>query len=328
MKYKVLFGTYPWAFDCPGGGERQLLAYKEHLAKKHIDVKLFNPWRDIPQSCGIFHYFSVLAGSIHVCNYMKNQKGMKLVVSPNLWVTHETKACYPAHEIWCLLELADKVIVNSDIEGDQLSDVFAIPRAKFATVYNGVETEFLIPADPSLFKQRFALERPYVLCVANVEPRKNMAAFLEAMQQFPEYDFVVIGNVRDEKYADLCRQIGGEHFRFVDALEYNSPLLRSAIAGCTFFAMPSIVETPSIAALEAASAGAKLLITQQGSTREYFGDSAIYLDPLSVESMIAGIKMALNGAVKESHLPFVRDRYLWTKCINDLNRVYNNLLAI
>ena len=37
-KIKVLFGVYPWAFDCPGGGERQLLAYKEHLTNMGVQV--------------------------------------------------------------------------------------------------------------------------------------------------------------------------------------------------------------------------------------------------------------------------------------------------
>lgn len=325
LKYKVLFGSYPWAFDCPGGGERQLLAYKHHLEKLDVCVEYFNSWNPIDTDCKIFHFFSVQPGSIHFCNYLKKQKGLKLVVSPNLWITHETKKQYPSDEIWNLFETADRVVVNSNMEGNYMSDVFSMPREKFATVYNGVEAEFLIEESPRLFQSRFGLERPYILCVANIEPRKNLAVFLEAVLQFPQYDFIVIGHIRDEKYARLCNSIAGERLKIIPPLPYSSRLLRSAIAGCAFFAMPSIMETPSIAALEAASAGAKILITEGGSTREYFGDSVVYLNPFSVDSMINGIAKMTEWTNKHS-MWVVRHNYLLEKCVDTLENIYHELL--
>ena len=302
-----------------------MLAYKHHLERMDVCVDLFNPWGRIDDDCKIFHYFSVQPGSSHFCNYIKKQKGLKLVISPNLWITHETKKQYPFDEIWNLFEIADRIVVNSDMEGNYMSDVFSMPREKFATVYNGVEDDFLIQESPSLFQSKFALKKPYVLCVANIEPRKNIAAFLDAMRQFPQYDFVVIGHIRDGEYARMCKSIGGERLKIIPPLNYNSTLLHSAIAGCVFFAMPSILETPSIAALEAACAGAKILITEGGSTREYFGGSVVYLDPFSVESMIEGIDKVTEWT-NEHSMWAVRHNYLWSKCVVALDNIYYDLL--
>jgi hypothetical protein len=60
------------------------------------------------------------------------------------------------------------------------------------------------------------------------------------------------------------------------------------------FIIPFWLETPSIAALEAGLAGCTVIITNRGSTREYFGDRALYCDPQNVTS----IRMALDRALE------------------------------
>lgn len=324
MNPKILFGVYPWAFDCPGGGERQLLAYKEHLTDMGIQVDLYDQWNPNIKEYDIFHYFSVQPGSIHFCNYIKEQ-GLKLVISPNLWITPETKDNYPFQEIWNLFEIADRIVVNSDMEGNHMSDVFSMSREKFVTVYNGVEKEFLIEQDANTFRNKYNIHKPYILNIANIESRKNQLIFLEALQNFPEYDFVVVGHIRDQNYTEECQRIAGNQLKIIEPLTYNSNMLRSAISGADFFAMPSLLETPSIAALEAACGGAKILITQVGSVKEYFGESVIYIEPHSIQSILNGISTIKNWTNEHSQW-VVRDKFMWTKCISALEKCYTNLM--
>lgn len=321
----ILYYTYPWAMDMPGGGERQLLAYANHLEKLGIRADKYDMWHSNLSDYQVFHCFSVMPGTIEMCDYAK-RRGLKLVVSPNLWITQETKSNYPFSTIWNILELADKVVVNSDMEGNTLSNVFGMPREKFHTIYNGAEAEFLVPSDLHVFRSRFNLERPFVLNVANIELRKNQLEFIKALRrEQPDMDFVVAGGIRDQEYADECRRAGGGHLKIVGSLPYASELLRSALAGCAFFAMPSLLETPSIAAIEAAAAGARVLLTQEGSTREYFGDSVTYVDPFSAESLCAGIEAALV-AVPDSSTWAARHNYLWPKIMPQLAHFYEHLL--
>lgn len=320
---KILFGVYPWAFDCPGGGERQLLAYKEHLEKIGVEVDLYDQWNPRIKEYDIFHYFSVQPGSIHFCNYIKEQ-GLKLVISPNLWITNETKNNYPIQEIWNLFEIADKIVVNSDIEGDHMSCVFSMSREKFITVYNGVEEDFINSYDPGLYRHKYGLWRPYILNIANIEPRKNQLSFLKAMKSYPDLDFVVAGYIRDIEYANKCAEFANGQLKIVGPFDYNSNMLRSIITGCELFAMPSQLETPSLSALEAAASGKHILITSVGSTREYFADSVTYINPNSTESMIEGISNALQKNSDTSRW-IVQDKFMWNKCILSLNELYNNL---
>jgi glycosyltransferase involved in cell wall biosynthesis len=291
---KVLFGVYPWAFDCPGGGERQLLAYKEHLNRLEVEVDFYNQWEPNIKNYDIFHFFSVMPGSYQLCEYIKSQ-GLKLFISPNLWVTEETKYNYPHDEIKRLLQIADKIIVNSYMELEALSSVYALSLDSFAVVHNGVERNYFLELIENDFIKTFSLEnQKYILNVANIEPRKNQFEFLKALKKYPNLKFVVIGNIRDENYYQKCIEVAEEQLLFLGSLDYNSNLLHSAYLGCEFFAMPSILETPSIAALEAAATGAKILITKEGSTEEYFKNFVHYIDPYSSESIEVSIKNVLE----------------------------------
>ena len=69
MSVKVLYGVYPWAFDCPGGGERQLMAYKRHLEMQGVQVGLYDQWDPRIRNYDIFHFFSAMPGSIQLCDF-------------------------------------------------------------------------------------------------------------------------------------------------------------------------------------------------------------------------------------------------------------------
>ena len=71
--------------------------------------------------------------------------------------------------------------------------------------------------------------------------------------------------------------------------------MRSAYAACDAFVLPSLLETPGLAALEAPPAARGCSVTREGSAREYFGDQVTYVDPLDVDDIRNGIRRALES---------------------------------
>ncbi len=144
---RVLFSTYPWAFETPGGGEIQLRKYAEHLPAYGVEAQLHDIWRANLADASLVHFFSCIGGSVHFCNYVR-QRGLPLVISSSLWIRPETAHLYPIDEIRSQLALADVVVTNSDAESHSLAEVLDLPRDRFMTVMNGFDPRFAEPQDP------------------------------------------------------------------------------------------------------------------------------------------------------------------------------------
>lgn len=321
---RVLFNTYPWAFDCPGGGEIQLLKYAEYLPKAGVEVVFHDPWHPTFDQVDLVHFFSSMAGSIHFCNYMR-QRGIPLVVSSSLWVTQETRQFYPIDEIRGQFALADAVIPNSEIEADQLARVLDLPRERFRTVPNGVDPLFLLPVQEEVFRQRFGIEGPFILNVGNIEPRKNQRALIEAVAPLG-LPLVLIGHVRDRDYFERAMAEGAGFTRYLGSLDHLDPALRAAYRACSVFVLPSTLETPGLAALEAAACGARLAVTAEGSTRDYFGEDAVYLCPTDPSDIRACIDRVIRQPFSARLAERIAGRFTWPRVTRDLAGLYETVL--
>lgn len=322
---KVLFSTYPMAFDVPGGGEMQLLAYHRHLPRFGVTPMLFDLWNPRFDEHDLAHFFSVVAGSVHFCAHVK-RRGLPLVISSSLWITQETRDLYPHREILEQLSLADCIIVNSQAEGNRLAEVFGLPRERFATVYNGVNERFLTPADPEIFRRTYNIADRFFLNIANIEPRKNQFGLARALKRFPRRRAVIIGRIRDSAYAERCMTEAAGQLIHIGPLSHDSELLLSAIAACDGLVLPSTLETPGLAALEAAAQGRRLLVTAVGAASEYFGDLAVYVDPASTNSIADGLEaLAARSLFSPQLAQLVRTRFTWPLVLTELARSYETI---
>lgn len=323
---KVLFATYPMAFHTPGGGEIQLLAYRKHLQTYGVNVTLFDCWNPRFFEHDIVHFFSCVGGSIHFCNFVK-QLGLPLVISSSLWITEDNCHLYPVDEIRTQLNLADRIVTNSNMESDTISQVLSLPREKFFTVYNGFDEFFLKDIGGDLFRRTYGIEGKYVLNIGNIEPRKNQLMLVRAMKSFPDIRLVLIGHKRDRVYAEQVLSEGGNQINYIGPLPQGDMML-SAYQACELFCLPSTLETPGLAALEASAQGAPLLVTSEGSCAEYFGDSAIYVNPKSLDSLREKLNLILHNKCPKNYKAaslFRPELFTWTKTIKALSDTYRTL---
>lgn len=324
---RVLFNTYPWAFDCPGGGEMQLMNYASHLPAAGVQVDLLDPWRPQFAQADVVHYFSLMGGSSAFCHFARRVRGLPLVITSSLWVNEENFHTYPIDEIRYQLSLATLVVTNSDMESDRLSSAFGLPRELFRAVYNGVDASFLTPADPALFRSHFRIDGPFVLCVGNIEARKNQLGLVRAMRGH-DLPLLLIGQAREQGYFDEVMAEGGDNVRYLGRLDHDSPLLRSAYAACSVFVLPSTLETPGLAALEAAAQGARVAVTAEGSTREYFADLVTYVDHRDPALIRAAIDAELAANRDDALRQRIAERFTWDRIAGDLAAVYREAIAL
>ena len=121
------------------------------------------------------------------------------------------------------------------------------------------------------------------------------------------------------KFKDIFKNY--KHLGAIEDIEF----LKSAYCACSAFVLPSMCETPSIAALEAAAQGAKIVITKEGSTTEYFKNYVSYCNPTELQSIIQGISNELNSNRDSSLKNYIRETYTWDNTANDIIGVYKSL---
>ncbi len=319
---KILFNTYPVAFQIQGGGEVQLLKYHKYISEYGLDIDLFDQWKTQINKYDLLHFFSCMAGSEHFLCFAKSL-GVSIFISPNLWIKEETKNNYPYESIQSQLNMADGVVCNSEAECKLLSRVFKVSIEKFICVYNGVEDIFFESIDPNLFRDRYQIKSPFVLNVANIEPRKNQLNLVRAIKKFPNHKLVIMGGIRDHEYANKVISEGGSQLILLERQEHGSEIQRSAYAACDLFALPSLLETPGLAALEAGACGAPVLVTQEGCALEYFGRFATYVNPGSIESIENAISHAFSQSSSELRA-LIKGRFRWRDVLKPLIKSYEN----
>jgi glycosyltransferase involved in cell wall biosynthesis len=235
------------------------------------------------------------------------------------------RAC-PAIPTWrrSLLDLADRILPNSQAEALQLQRLFSADPARIRVVSNGVDPRFL-DADPDPFLARYSLD-DFVLYTGRIEPRKNVLSLIQAVRKLGR-PLVVIGDPVPGQgaYLRACEQAGQGLLTRIPRLSHEDPLLASAYAAARVFALPSWFETPGLSALEAALAGSAIVLTPYGCTREYFGNLVTYARPGRVGEIALAIDTAWQNGPQAGLQKHVLSRFLWSHAAQRTAEVYDEL---
>jgi glycosyltransferase involved in cell wall biosynthesis len=178
--------------------------------------------------------------------------------------------------------------------------------------------------DPVL--ARHGVTTPYVLFVGTVEPRKNLARLVAAMDMLRgrRIELVLVGP------AGWDEQVGGgagvRRLGFVSRDD-----LDALYAGATAVCYPSLREGFGLPVLEAMAHGAPVVTSAGTATAEVADDAAVLVDPLDVEDIAGGIATVLDdpelaGRLRERG----RERaatFTWDRTADGTVDVYRAALA-
>ncbi len=330
-------------FQARGGGEVQLLQTARGLEALGHPVRPFVAWTDQIADARLLHLFGMSPEGLALARVAR-VRGIPVVLSPICWFEPRAWAALEstpsgrarAWGKWLawrasrgvgswrseLLGLADAILPNSQAEARQLADLFRVDPLRIHVVPNGVDPRFA-RAEPDA--ARDLLDLPdYALFVGRIEPRKNLLGLIRAMRPMG-LPLVVVGDPvpGHEAYAETCREDGDGFTHWIPRLDHDDPRLASLYAAARVFALISWFETPGLAALEAATAGAAVAITPYGSTIEYFGPHAHYARPGRRKEIQLAILNAWAAGPQPDLARRVRTRYLWANVARRTAEVYH-----
>jgi glycosyltransferase involved in cell wall biosynthesis len=319
---RVMFVLRPDASARPGGDVVQALSTARALEALGVTVEIAETTTPDPRGFDIAHIFGVFEPDVSEPQMDACRKaGARIALSPIWWDLSEfvvrARECErvlrgkPARIDPELLKLratptgkltrgrdkvrfekrlqrqaalmrsADVLLPNSATEAHAYAETLGISAIPTVVVCNAT--------DARAYAGRMS-ERSGIVCVGRLEPRKNQAMLLYALRDL-DVEITLVGLDYDAEYSELCDRFTTPRVKRVGPLPHHDVfalLARSAV-----HVLPSWLETPGIASLEAAAAGARMVIGGGGCEFDYFGHEAAYVDPGDPGSIRSAVERAL-----------------------------------
>jgi glycosyltransferase involved in cell wall biosynthesis len=319
--------------------EVQVTATVGALRASGVDVELFDPWKRTFDA-DLLHCFGSDYQLAEVVTRAR-ARGIPVVVS-SVFAPRRPDRFYLAWRYVDrlvpmrtsfgsrarILRAADAVVTLTPLEAQHLHRFFGADRSKMHVIPNGVEARFFSAAGDE-FTRAYQV-RDFALMVATVARAKNQLRLVEASEG-TTIPLVLVGAPasREQAYAEhLARTLTRRpDVLWIRGLAHASPLLISAYAAAHVHVLPSLIEAQPLSALEAAAAGANLVVSDLPALRGTFGAFAWYCDPKSVESIRRALIDAHRAPRGERYT--VRPDWLvgWDDVAKQLAGVYAAVLA-
>jgi glycosyltransferase involved in cell wall biosynthesis len=232
------------------------------------------------------------------------------------------------------LDRARAVIVVSAATAADLRRHFPSSAAKVRVVYPGVDPAFA-PAAPDevrRIREELGLPGGYLLSVATLEPRKNLARLLDAWEALRREEpaatppLVLAGGkgwhsaALERRIADLA-PLGLTHLGRVD----DARLIR-LFQGARIFVYPSLYEGFGLPPLEAMACGVPVVTSDAASLPEVVGDAGVTVDPRDAEALAGALQALLAAPERAADLARRgrerAARFTWERAAAEMDEVF------
>ncbi|MCP5114421.1 MAG: glycosyltransferase family 4 protein [bacterium] len=207
-----------------------------------------------------------------------------------------------------VLRRATGLIAVSESTRRDTARLLSIDEDRIEVIYPGVSEAFInVPAeDVFAVREHYGLDRPYVLFLGTIEPRKNVDTLLDAWDQLPEsvraeHELLIAGPVGWSAAKTLARLDSGlPGVRYLGYVaEQDLPALT---AGAVVFVYPSLYEGFGFPVAQAMAAGVPVIVSNVSSLPEVAGDAGVLIDPHSPAELRAAIERLLDDSSRREEL--------------------------
>jgi glycosyltransferase involved in cell wall biosynthesis len=238
------------------------------------------------------------------------------------------------------VDSAARVLTVSEFSRRAILRVYGhLDEDKVVVAHNAAGAEFRPIsrlAAQAAIRQRFLFDRPFLLSVGDLQPRKNqiglIRAFAELVRACPQlrHDLVLAGKptwfadqvqaaARESGVADRIRLLG-----FVSDNE-----LLQLYNACDVFVFPSFYEGFGLPALEAMACGRAVACSNASALPEVVDSAAILFDPYRIDEIVRALKDLLVDAELRARMERLglqrAANFSWQKTANAILDVFREV---
>jgi alpha-1,3-rhamnosyl/mannosyltransferase len=241
-----------------------------------------------------------------------------------------------AERVW---KRADALIAVSENTRQDAINHLGISPDRIVTIHSGVSEVYFNVTDETACEaaRKYSLDKPFVLVVGTIEPRKNTARLLDAWASLParyrdDFDLVLAGPAgwATERTVARLRQAASGVRWLGYVAETDLPGLTRA---ATIAAYPSLYEGFGFPVAQAMATGRAVLTSNVSSLPEVGAEGCEYVDPISTDSIAAGLVRLLDSDSLRNQLgaagaTTARQRYRWSICAERSLSLFRDLGAL
>lgn len=231
---------------------------------------------------------------------------------------------------------ADAILTISQFSAGEIASLLGVAPGRIHAIHLGVSTDLRAPSPEALREVRrgLGLERPYLLHVGTLEPRKNIPFLVEVFEQLGDYpgDLVLAGAPGWKVGPILERIAKSPRATRIRRLDFVSDRdLPALYAGADLFLCSSHYEGFGFTPVEAMACGTPVVSSPGGSLREVLGDAAVLLEPADATAWAAKVREVLENPALRASLVSAglaqAGRYTWAETARRTWAVYRKVGA-
>ena len=185
---------------------------------------------------------------------------------------------------------------------------FASPRGRAFTIPHGtVQPRAPLPEEVKETLDRLNVQRPFVLYVGTLEPRKNIARLVRAFGSIAGENagvMLVLAGKRGWGNSEMDRALAASPYK--DRIRMPGFISDAdkfcLLASTAAFVYPSCYEGFGLPVLEGLAVGAPIVTTNVSAMPEIARDAAVLVDPDSEEELVQAMRRVLEDSSLEAQL--------------------------
>jgi glycosyltransferase involved in cell wall biosynthesis len=230
---------------------------------------------------------------------------------------------------------ATRVVTIYRAARDDIVRFFGVPAERVDVVFPAVGEQFrpLPPDEVAAFRARHGLNRPIILHVGTLQPRKNIPALIEAFAALPDKsaELVLVGGngwLFQSIFARVQALGLQERVRFTGYVpDEQLPLWYNSADLLVF---PSVYEGFGMPIVEAMACGTPVAASRVSSIPEVAGEAAHYFDPTDIAAITDALATLLHhpdqaDELRERGFSQAR-RFSWSHSGTQMAAIYHTAL--
>ena len=231
---------------------------------------------------------------------------------------------------------ADMIVCPSAFTANSLTMHYAVNPKKIEVIHPSIQAAFYqeVPEEISIqrFTNQWGIQKPYILCLGDIRPRKNQKKVVEAMRLLKSLDvqLVLVGRSSGKYIQSIKSFIQQENIDdkvvWLNSVStHDLPLL---FYGAQALVYPSVIEGYGLPIAEAMLCGLPVLTTKNSSMEEIGGSKINYVKANDVQGIADFIQSVVDKPSSFTYQLTAEERWHFSaeRQAQELDGLYKRLI--